>query len=148
MARSYERNLNVENFTGTVVIQIGILAILPAPDAYINISSGIFLSSHTPWDSIDLQTNAAKRMLRLLNDDAKINFYEPSCSINTVWHFKWWHISIVWDSLQEGIHWTTQQKGLCFLLGAFHFLWPRWTGDGAEMRGEYVSNSKETSRIM
>ena len=74
--------------------------LLPSPAASINISSGIFISSHSPTSSVDIQNNAAQRMLKLLNGDAKINLYEPSCSRNTVWHFKCGTSQFC----QEGVH--------------------------------------------
>lgn len=96
--------------------------LLTSPAAYINISSGIFISSHAPWGSIDIWNNAAKRMLRLLNAGAKINFYEPSCSVNAVWHLNFVQESPGGDSL------TLHRKADCAVLHCeLHVLWPRWT---------------------
>lgn len=83
------------------------LCLLTNPVAFINISWGIFISPHTPWGSLDIRNNAAKRMLRLLNAGAKINFYEPSCSTNTVWHLNFVSESTGGGSL------TLHSRGLC-----------------------------------
>lgn len=104
-------------------MQIGALAFSTSPAAYINISSGISISSHAPWGSIDIRNNAAKRMLRLLNAGAaKINFYESSCSVNTVWYLNVVQESPGGDSL------TLHSKVDCAVLHCeFHVLRPRWT---------------------
>lgn len=97
--------------------------LLTSRAAYVNISSGIFISWHAPWGSIDIRNNAAKRMLRLLNAGAKINFYEPSCSVNTAWHLNFVGESPGGDSL------TLYSKVDCAVLHCvLHVLWLRWTG--------------------
>lgn len=107
---------------------VGTTHLPPNPAASINISSWIFISSHSPSGFVYIQSNGAQRIWKLLYGDAKINFYEPSCSRNTVWHFKWWHISILWGRcLQEGIHWSCKAKRTMFFhICGFCLLWAGW----------------------
>jgi hypothetical protein len=65
---------------------------------------------HSCTYSVDIHNNATMAILRLLSGDGKINFYEPSFSVNTAWHFKRWHISILWKSLPKGTHWNYTTK--------------------------------------
>lgn len=80
--------------------------------------------------------NDAKRMLRLLNAGAKINFYEPSCSVNTAWHLNFVQESPGGDSL------TLHSNADCAVLHVCSMCCGQGGPDhGAEPKGEETSKN-------
>lgn len=75
-------------------------------------------------------------MLRLLNAGAKINFYEPSCSVNTTWHLNFVRESPGGDSL------TLHSKADCAVLHVCSMCCGQGGPDhGAEPRGEETNKN-------